>query len=81
MNEALRKHGGNIGYSIRPSERGKGYGTKMLKEMLKIAKGCGLDKALLTVADDNIPSRRVVENNGGELYDILDGRCRYWINF
>lgn len=80
MNESLRKHGGNIGYSIRPSERGKGYGTKMLKEILKITKGYGLDKILLTVAEDNIPSRRVVENNSGEFYDILDGRCRYWIN-
>ena len=30
LNDYLLKCGGNIGYSVRPTERGKGYGKKML---------------------------------------------------
>jgi len=35
LNERLRVLGGHIGYTIRPSERGKGYGTLILSELLK----------------------------------------------
>ncbi|WBW97335.1 GNAT family N-acetyltransferase [Oceanirhabdus sp. W0125-5] len=80
LNQNLRKLGGNIGYCIRPSERGKGYGVLILKEMMKKVKARGMSKVLLTVNEDNIASRKVIESNEGELYDIIDGKCRYWIN-
>jgi len=80
LNQNLRKHGGNIGYCVRPSERGKGYGDIMLRELLKKVEARGMSKVLLTVNEDNIPSRKVIESNGGELSDIIDGCCRYWIN-
>ena len=80
LNENLRKQGGNIGYCIRPSERGKGYGSIMLRELLKKVEARGMSKVLLTVNEDNVPSRKVIESNGGELSDIIDGCCRYWIN-
>ncbi len=79
LNDDLRRVGGHIGYTIRPSERGKGYGTILLRELIKEAKAKGIDELLLTCEERNIPSKRVIEGNNGELFDILDGKCRYWI--
>ncbi len=79
LNEHLRKIGGNIGYAIRPSMRGKGYAKLILKEMLAKAKELGLEAALLTCLEENRPSRKVIEANAGILYDIEGGECHYWI--
>jgi predicted acetyltransferase len=38
LNQDLLLDGGNIGYGIRPSERNKGYATKMLSLALKKCK-------------------------------------------
>ena len=35
LNEELSKFGGHIGYSIRPTERNKGYAHEQLKLALK----------------------------------------------
>ncbi len=84
--ERLRDFGGHIGYSIRPSERNKGFGTEMLKLALKKARGFGIDRALITCNKDNIASQRVIQKNGGvldsESYSKQAGRItqRYWIN-
>lgn len=79
LNEKLRKIGGHIGYCIRPAERQKGYGTILLREILKKAEEANIPKALVTCLDNNIGSRSVIENNGGKLADIEDGECHYWI--
>jgi predicted acetyltransferase len=80
LNDHLRKIGGHIGYTIRPSERGKGYGNLILKELLKKAKEKGIEAALLTCGEGNVRSRKVIEHNGGELEGITEGECRYWID-
>ena len=79
LNDNLKKLGGHIGYCIRPSERGKGYGNLILEELLKKAREKGINEALVTCNEDNIRSRKVIERNGGCLEDIIDGCCRYWI--
>jgi predicted acetyltransferase len=73
LTEALRDFGGHIGYSVRPSERRKGYGTRMLKLALEEARLLGVRRALVTCAADNIASARVIENNGG----VLDSRATH----
>jgi predicted acetyltransferase len=75
----LQEFGGHIGYDIRPSARGRGHATALLRAVLATAAEAGLDRALLTCAPDNHASRRVIERNGG----VLDGtsragRLRYW---
>jgi len=58
---------GNCGYSVRPSERGKGYATEMLKLLLEYAKKCGLKEIHLSVERENIPSVKSIIKNGGKL--------------
>jgi len=79
LNDNLRKIGGHIGYSIRPSERGKGLGIILLCEMLKKARALNIPRTLITCNDTNIASRRVIENNGGKLEKIAGDECYYWI--
>lgn len=67
LNKKLKQFGGHIGYVIRPSERKKGYGLKILKLSLYKAKYLGLDKVLVTCDDDNIASQKIIEKNGGQL--------------
>ena len=38
LNDYLLEEGGHIGYSIRPSERGKGYAKEALRHGLQVAK-------------------------------------------
>ena len=80
LNDDLRKSGGHIGYSIRPSERGKGYGTVILTELLKKAAEMGISEVMLTIDLNNEPSRKVIEANKGILSAIEDGKCTYWVN-
>lgn len=62
----LEKEGGHIGYDIRPSERRKGYGTKLLALTLVRARDIGLEEVLITCDSDNVASMRIIEKNGGQ---------------
>lgn len=85
LTDALRDFGGHIGYSVRPSERNKGYATEMLKLALDKARQLGIDRVLLTCDKDNIASARVIQKCCGVLdsegIDPDDGKItqRYWI--
>ena len=39
----------------------------------------GLARVLVTCAEPNTASRRVIEANGGNLENTVDGECRFWI--
>ncbi len=86
LTEALRKFGGHIGFAIRPLERGKGYGSQMLGLALEKAQALGIKQVLVTCADNNIASVRVIEKNGGKLVDKIPSEKResltrrYWID-
>ena len=86
LSEALLDWGGHIGYVIRPSDRRKGYGTRMLAMVLDRARAHGIGRVLVTCAVDNVPSATVIGNNGGvldsESYSPAAGRVtqRYWID-
>ena len=85
LNARLRRIGGHIGYEIRPSLRGRGYGHQALALALERARALRLRRVLLVCDEDNTPSRRVIEANGGVLegvFHVSDPAHlirRYWI--
>lgn len=64
LNEFL-KDLGHCGYSVRPSERRKGYGTRILCKLIEIAKEAGMKELQISVEKENTASRKVIERNGG----------------
>ncbi len=86
LNENLIKSGGHIGYSVRPSERNKGYAKSELKLALEFGfNELKLDSILLTVFETNTPSIKVIEKfNPVEDQVYIDEKGnvfrRFWIN-
>ena len=67
LNDFLQSYGGHIGLGIRPSERGKGYASKITVEGLSFCKKIGLQKVMLACYKDNLASRKTIEKCGGKL--------------
>ena len=86
LNDHLMQIGGHIGYDIRPSKRGKGYGNEILKLALLKAKELGIRRALITSDIRNTASRKIIEKNGGVYENQIPNpemghdALRYWID-
>lgn len=85
LNEACLNLFGNIGYSIRPSERRKGYASIQLMLAKEICRSMGMEKVLVSCHKENTASARTILKNGGilenEAVDTRNGAVlqRYWI--
>ena len=79
----LLNYGGHIGYSVRKSERNKGYAKSMLKYACSFLFSLALDKVLVTCDHENIASKKSIESCGGVLENIVKEdnsyTLRYWI--
>lgn len=64
LNEFLQDFG-NSGYSVRTSERRKGYATEMLRLIKEVAKRVGLTSLQLSVERLNELSVKTIKKNGG----------------
>lgn len=67
LNGFLRNEGGHIGYSVRPTERRKHYGTELLKAALKVCDLIGIPEVLVSCDKINAASAGVIRNCGGRL--------------
>ena len=65
FNDYLEKYAGHIGYSVRPSERRKGYAKEMLRMTLTFCREIGFDKVMITCVDGNIGSDKTILAKGG----------------
>jgi predicted acetyltransferase len=87
LNESLIKIGGHIGFSVRPTERNKGYATEILRLGLLHCKKLKIERVLVTCDKSNIASAKTIIKNKGILEneyfdkelsdDIIQ---RYWID-
>ena len=79
LNERLSRYGGHIGYSIRPTERGKGYNKVNLYLGLKVCDAHGIDTVFMDADLDNPASWKTMEALGGirirEYYDETYAHC------
>lgn len=75
LNDFWINRGSQIYYKIRKSERGKGYGNLILELALKEAKKLGFTKVRINCDNNNIPSKKVIINNGGKV-DIKDYKTK-----
>lgn len=87
LTETLLQHSGNIGYGIRPTERGKGYSKILLYLVLQKCKNLGLVRVLLSANDSNPPSWKTILSLGGVLENRIPNKYekgevlgRYWID-
>lgn len=69
LSEFLITHGyGHIGYSVRPTERRKGYATEILRLSLLECKERDIKEVHVGCYKDNVGSYKTIEKNGGKLY-------------
>lgn len=86
LTPTLEVEGGHVGYDVRPSARGRGYGTAALRLVLPEARRRGLERILVTTDADNIAAIQVIERNGGVLSGetISESRGKpirqYWVD-
>lgn len=67
LNDTLRKDGGHIGYAIAYSNRGKGYGNKILKLLLAECRNMGIHEVHIGANKNNERSNKVIRHNDGVL--------------
>lgn len=79
LNENLKKFGGHIGYSIRPTERKKGYNKVNLYLGLLCCKEHGISEVLMDCDKSNLGSAKTMQALGGKLireyYDDTYAHC------
>jgi len=81
LTSELTRRGGHIGYHVAPRHRRQGHATAMLAAAITHCRDTlGLTRILVTCAESNTASRRVIESNGAAPAGVLDGECRYWID-
>lgn len=86
LDEGLLNHGGHLAYSIRQSHQNQGHATEMVRKSFEFCKkDLNLDKILVVIDKDNLPSIKLTEKLGGVLedtricpYDKVEIN-RYWI--
>lgn len=85
LNEQLRRRGGHVGYWVAPRFRRQGHAAEILRQGLEFCKNREINPVMITCAEDNVPSWKLIERFGakleGKVWDDEDQEMirRYWI--
>ncbi len=71
LNDLLSRQGGHIGYIVRPSRRGNGIATSMLKQILATDRAKNIGDLLVTCSVGNVASEKTTLKNGGQLENVV----------
>jgi predicted acetyltransferase len=63
-------YNGNIGYEIYPEHRGKKHSLRACKLVLEVARAHGMNFLYICCAENNVPSRKIIESPGAKLQEI-----------
>lgn len=66
-NDFLKNYAGHIGYSVRPSERRKGYAIQILNKAKNYLFSKNINKIMLSCFKENVGSRKTILRCGGYL--------------
>jgi predicted acetyltransferase len=67
LNKEIEYCGGHIGLGVRPSFRGKGIGSSLMKKSIKELNSRGINTVHIHCYKDNIASTAMIIANGGKL--------------
>jgi predicted acetyltransferase len=67
LNKQIMFCGGHIGLSIRPSQRGKNLGNKLMNLSIKKSHCMGVNQIHIHCHKSNLISAKIIMNNGGVL--------------
>ena len=78
LNTRLSKYGGHIGYSIRPTERGKGYNKINLYLALKVLAAHGIETVFMDADLDNPASWKPLAGSVSGNILMMRMRTAWW---
>lgn len=71
LSERMAKYTGHVGYSVRPSERRRGYAKQLLAKAKDFLSSFGFDEINVACLPDNEASRKTILANGGEYIETV----------
>ncbi len=71
LTERMKNYTGHVGYSVRPSERRKGYATRMLAKALDFLSSFGFEEVYVSCLPENEASKKTILANGGKLTETV----------
>ena len=80
-NKWIEENKCEIGYSCGSKWWNKGYMTEAVKKVLEyLTKSIGFDTIIAEISEDNIASKKVMENAGAEVYESKNGKLHFKYN-
>ena len=71
LTDSMKKYTGHVGYSVRPTERKKGYAKRMLAKALDFLESFGFEEINVSCLPENEASKKTIIANGGEFVETV----------
>ena len=71
LTQWMKDFTGHVGYSVRPSERRKGYAKRMLAKALDFLETFGFEEINVSCLPENTASKKAIIANGGEYVETV----------